>query len=178
ADDGDVVHLSIDAKFRADLHVAPRGASDIEAKGAGVALVVDLASAKRASGVTIDFVEENGRAGFKIDNPNSPADVVQIGAEQLKAKLDAGEVKELLDVRTPQEIATAVIKGSRHLDDAAMSQLESLPKDTPLVFYCHTGRRSQTAAEHFIGKGFSEVYNLAGGIDAWSQLVDPSVPRY
>jgi len=47
------------------------------------------------------------------------------------------------------------------------------------VFHCHHGIRSQSAAEYFLReKGFRNLYNLRGGIDAWSQLVDPSVPRY
>jgi monothiol glutaredoxin len=47
-----------------------------------------------------------------------------------------------------------------------------------LVFHCHHGGRSQRAAEHFAALGFTNVWNVAGGIDAWSQEVDPSVPRY
>ena len=46
------------------------------------------------------------------------------------------------------------------------------------MFHCHHGGRSQRAAEHFLALGFRNVANLAGGIDAWSQEVDPSVPRY
>ena len=53
-----------------------------------------------------------------------------------------------------------------------------LPRSTPLYFHCHRGSRSQAAAEHFIQQGFTEVYNLAGGIDAWSRDVDPGVKRY
>ena len=48
-----------------------------------------------------------------------------------------------------------------------------------MLFQCHHGIRSQSAAEYFLREqGFSNLYNLRGGIDAWSQLVDPSVPRY
>ena len=57
-------------------------------------------------------------------------------------------------------------------------RLEALPKETPLVFHCHKGGRSQAAAEHFADLGFTNVFNLAGGIDAWSQEIDPEVPRY
>ena len=59
-----------------------------------------------------------------------------------------------------------------------MAQIEQLPKDTPIAFYCHTGGRSRAAAEHFLKQGFKVVYNLAGGIDAWSRDVDASVKRY
>ena len=47
-----------------------------------------------------------------------------------------------------------------------------------LVFHCHHGGRSQAAAEHFRSRGFTNVHNMVGGIDAWSREVDPDVPRY
>ncbi|MCA1714754.1 MAG: monothiol glutaredoxin, Grx4 family, partial [Gammaproteobacteria bacterium] len=49
--------------------------------------------------------------------------------------------------------------------------------DTALAFLCHHGNRSRQAAEHFRQRGFSELYNIAGGIDAWADA-DPGVPRY
>jgi len=58
------------------------------------------------------------------------------------------------------------------------AEIEKLPRDARLVFHCHHGGRSQAAAEHFAALGFENVHNLAGGIDAWSREVDPSVPRY
>jgi len=54
----------------------------------------------------------------------------------------------------------------------------TLPKDAMLVFHCHLGARSQSATDHFRLQGFTNVHNLIGGIDAWSQEVDTSVPRY
>jgi monothiol glutaredoxin len=64
------------------------------------------------------------------------------------------------------------------LDEDALREIEGLDHSTPLVFHCHHGGRSQQAAERFLRAGFREVYNLSGGIDAWSQQVDGSVPRY
>ena len=64
-------------------------------------------------------------------------------------------------------------------DTAKTTSLKvQLPKDTPLAFHCHHGGRSNNAAEHFLAQGFKQVYNLKGGIDAWSVDVDPTVPRY
>ena len=54
----------------------------------------------------------------------------------------------------------------------------ALDRNTRIVFQCHHGIRSQSAAEYFHHAGFENLYNLAGGIDAWSRLVDPSLPRY
>ena len=82
------------------------------------------------------------------------------------------------DIRTPEERATASIPGTRLLDADVAAEIEKLPKDAMLVFHCHHGGRSQQAAEHFRSLGFKNVHNVAGGIDAWSQQIDPSVPRY
>ncbi|WAS99494.1 rhodanese-like domain-containing protein [Nannocystis poenicansa] len=134
-------------------------------------------SAARADGLRIDFVERDGEAGFAIDNPNAPAQVRPITARELQGKLAQGAVR-LFDVRTPQEQAIAAIAGARLLDEAARAEILELDRGTPLVFHCHHGMRSQQAAEFFVGQGFREVYNLRGGIDAWSREVDSGVPRY
>jgi len=104
------------------------------------------------------------------------APVRQISPAELEQLLSGGI--RLIDVRTPQENAVARIAGARLLDDALFDELLELDRSTPLAFHCHHGGRSQSAAEHFAGLGFATVYNLAGGIDAWSQDVDPNVPRY
>ena len=52
------------------------------------------------------------------------------------------------------------------------------PKDTKLAFICHTGNSSMGAAEYFRKQGFTSVHNVVGGIDAWSQEIDSSIPRY
>src|SRR5436190_693239 len=68
--------------------------------------------------------------------------------------------------------------GSRLLDQVYHDALLQRDLDTPIVFQCHHGVRSQQAAEYFRRKGFRNLSNLQGGIDAWSLLVDPTVPRY
>jgi len=102
----------------------------------------------------------------------------QLTAPELKAMLDSKVPLELLDVRTEAERAIARIEGARHLDQAAVEELQDLPRDTLLVFHCHHGMRSQAAAQRFVAQGFTNVCNLAGGIEAWSVSVDPSVRRY
>jgi monothiol glutaredoxin len=175
---GDVIHLTIDERWEHALDIGPKEPGHVTTESNGVTVQLDPMSAGKAEGVVVDFVDGPQGAGFKIDNPNKPAGVRQIGPKELKELLGKGEIKELFDVRTPKERATASIEGSKLLDDATMSYLEGLPKDTPIAFHCHHGGRSQNAAQHFLGKGFTRVYNLAGGIDAWSQQVDPKVPRY
>ena len=102
----------------------------------------------------------------------------QLAAPELKAMLDSGAAIELIDVRTEEERAIAAIDGARLLDQAYHDELLTRDRETPLVFQCHHGIRSQHAAEYFRNEGFRNLYNLRGGIDAWSALVDPAVPRY
>ena len=104
--------------------------------------------------------------------------IQQLSAPELKAMIDGGEAFELVDVRTEWERETARIGGSRLLDQVYHDHLLTLDKATPLVFQCHHGIRSQAAAEYCVEKGFRNVYNVVGGIDAWSLTVDRSVPRY
>jgi monothiol glutaredoxin len=174
---GDVIHLTITPAWEHQLDLGPKEASHVTIETNGVTVQLDRASAGRAAGVTVDFIEAADGGGFKIENPNRPAAVRQIEPKALKALLDQGKVA-LWDVRTEKERAIAQIAGTKLLDDAAMAQIEAMPKDTPLAFYCHSGARSRAAAEHFLKEGFTNLYNLAGGIDAWSRDVDPKIPRY
>jgi monothiol glutaredoxin len=178
AEEGDSLRLKIDARFYNDLSIGPREAGDLEIEVSGLVMRMDPATARRANGLVIDFLSNDQGSGFKLDNPNAPAGVRDLSVRELKHKLDAGDEFVFIDVRTPGEAMQAKIEGARLLDDDVMTELRALPKDTPLVFHCHHGGRSLRAAQHFVDLGFSEVYNVVGGIDAWSLEIDPSVPRY
>jgi monothiol glutaredoxin len=102
----------------------------------------------------------------------------QISAVDLKAMVDAGATFQLVDVRSPEERDVARLDGSRLLDQAYHDELLAMDRQTPLVLHCHHGVRSQAAAQYFQEQGFTNLANVAGGIDAWSVDVDPSVPRY
>ena len=104
--------------------------------------------------------------------------IQQLDAPALKAMIDSGAAFELVDVRNQWERDVAAIDGSKLLDQEYHDHLLTLDRATPLVFQCHHGIRSQAAAQYCEGLGFTVLFNLIGGIDAWSQLVDPSVPRY
>lgn len=175
---GDVIHLTITPSWEHQLDIGAKESTHVTLESNGVTVQLDRASAARADGVSIDFVEDASGAGFKIENPNRPAQVRQIEAKALKALLDQGTIKAFYDVRTDKERAIAKIEGAKLFDDAAMAEAEALPKSTPIAFHCHHGNRSRAAAEHFIKEGFTTVYNLAGGIDAWSRDIDPKIPRY
>src|SRR5438552_19094696 len=109
---------------------------------------------------------------------NEPAPIRQLSAPELKTLIESGIPFELVDVRSDEERAVARIEGSRLLDQAYHDALLHLDRNTPIVFQCHHGIRSQHAAEYFRQHGFVNLHNLQGRIDAWSLLVDASVPRY
>ena len=177
----DAIRLTISSRFEHDLGVESARPGDVQVEVAGLRFVLDRMSAGRADGLSFDYVEQGGQAGFKIENPNAPPTVQQIGPTELAARMAAqmavGEL-HLYDVRSPQEREIARIAGSTLLDPAVRDQILGLPRDTPLVFHCHHGGRSQQAAEYFLDQGFTRVANLRGGIEAWSVEVDPQVPRY
>jgi monothiol glutaredoxin len=85
----------------------------------------------------------------------------------------------LVDVRPPAERDIAAVTAPfEGLEEGGLERLLALPKDAPLAFLCHHGGRSAQAAMYFAQQGFSDLYNVVGGIDAWSVQVDPAVPRY
>lgn len=176
-DRDDELRVTIDSAFRHDLSLGPSQEHDVAVINNGIKLVFDPASARRAAGLVIDYVEAP-QAGFKMDNPNAPTRVEQTSPKQIKAWMDAGEPMRLLDVRTPAERSTASIEGSTLVTNENIDELMALPKSTKLVFHCHHGMRSYQAAQHFAQQGFRNLHNMVGGIDAWSTEVDDSVPRY
>jgi len=97
----------------------------------------------------------------------------------LKASLDRGETPVLLDVRQPEEIAASSIQGATCIPmNDVPSRLAELDPSKPVVVFCHHGVRSANVAAFLKGRGFKDVKNLTGGIDAWSLTADPNVPRY
>lgn len=175
---GSAVHLSIDSRWQHNFSLAPVEGHEVKAGAEGVEIFMDVATAQKAKGMKVTMEDTLQGRGFKIENPNAPAPVEPLGAQELKRKLESGEALLLFDVREPNEVQWASIEGSRRLDESAVNEINAMAKDTPLVFYCHFGQRSQAAAEHFRLQGFTRVYSLNGGIDAWSREVDPNVPRY
>ena len=173
----DMLRLAIDASFRHDLELSTPGPGDLRVTANGVTLLIDRGTARRADGLVVDYVEEP-RAGFKMDNPNAPPVVQQISAAEAKQIVEQEDGARFVDVRTPHERELAKIEGTTLLTQETLDELSALPKHTPLVFHCHHGQRSHQAALHFLDQGFTRVYNVIGGIDAWSSEVDASVPRY
>ncbi len=105
---------------------------------------------------------------------------MQVSATELDAlrKSNPDAIK-LLDVRTREEYEAVHIEGSTLFGQALMQEmLGSWDRKSQLVFIDHQGTRSMDAAAYFVGHGFENARCLRGGIDGWSQDVDPSLPRY
>jgi rhodanese-related sulfurtransferase len=105
--------------------------------------------------------------------------MTEITVFDLKRRRDGGEPLVLLDVREPDEIATAALSGATFIPMAEIpARRAELPPDTPIVVICHAGSRSARVTQFLNENGYPNAVNLAGGIDAWSVSIDPGVPRY
>ncbi len=102
----------------------------------------------------------------------------QVDVQDVKAWLDAGEDFSFIDVRPPEEAAQARIEAAEQLDFNDSGKYMNLPKDRKIVFHCRSGVRSLDVAAYFIGHGFTNVHSMRGGILAWSEQIDPSIPQY
>ena len=104
----------------------------------------------------------------------------EISASELKKRLDAGDDIQLIDVRQPDEYAFAKIEGTRLIPlGEIMARKDEIDSDREAVVLCKMGGRSARAIEALERSGFSgDLINLKGGITAWSNEVDPSIPKY
>jgi rhodanese-related sulfurtransferase len=85
----------------------------------------------------------------------------------------------LLDVREPVELELAALPETIRIPMREIpARVVELDREIPLVVMCHSGARSYRVAQYLLGNGFEQVFNLKGGIDAWSTEIDPQVPRY
>ena len=88
-------------------------------------------------------------------------------------------VHTLLDVREADEVALCSIADSLRIPMQQVPQhLAELPQEHPLIIMCHHGSRSDQVAKYLRSNGFTNVHNLAGGIDAWALIMDPEMARY
>ena len=107
--------------------------------------------------------------------------------DQAAAGLAPGVLPVVLDVREPWEVQTASVREDgfsllalpmREIPDRLAELKSTLGVGHPIACLCHHGMRSLQVANYLAQSGFSDVVNLQGGIEAWTQQVDPSVPRY
>jgi len=118
-----------------------------------------------------------------IRGEEAPAEEVGLNEEitvlELKARMDAGEKPLVIDVREPYEYAIARIPGTKLIP---LGQIEErsgeLDPESEIILQCRSGKRSADALNRLKAKGFKNLKNLVGGVLAWSDEVDPSVPKY
>jgi len=104
--------------------------------------------------------------------------IPQVSAKELKRRMDAGENLFILDVREPFEYQIANIGGKLIPQNDVPQRIGEIDRDREIIVHCKAGGRSQRIAEYLKHAGFPNVANLAGGILAWSDEVDPTVPKY
>jgi adenylyltransferase/sulfurtransferase len=116
--------------------------------------------------------------------PESPQEnavkngIPQITVKELKRRLDAGQDVQLIDVREPFEYQIAQIGGKLIPQNDVPNRLAEIDRDREVIVQCKSGGRSQRIAEFLVQAGYPRVANLAGGITAWSDEIDPKVPKY
>ena len=105
--------------------------------------------------------------------------IPDITAERVAQRLREEDPPLLLDVRERWECAVAALPDAVSIPMGELpSRLHELPTDRDVVVVCHHGVRSSQVAAWLSAQGFDRIANLSGGIDAWSQSVDPSIPTY
>lgn len=111
-----------------------------------------------------------------VDSPNSVVHVVNV--EEFKSKLDLPEA-QIIDVRTDAEVAQGIIPNAEQMDVADwnkfISATEKLDPNKPVLVYCKSGGRSNRAATYLVQNGFTEVYDLKGGITDWNNSNEETV---
>jgi len=126
-----------------------------------------------------ELIDYNQFCGIPDQPPEPVYDQSDIDPVEVKAKLDRGDNFVLIDVREPHEYQIAKMPKAVlvPLNDVGKRTGEFNPEDE-IVLHCRSGVRSGKAAELLRQNGFKHVRNMRGGILAWSDTVDPSVPKY
>ncbi len=105
--------------------------------------------------------------------------MLEISVTELKEKLDSGDKLQLVDVRETWELEICQITGVKNLPMSEIAnRAQDVEKNVETIVICHHGGRSMQVAMWLEQQGFGEMTNLAGGMDAWAAVIDPSMDRY
>jgi len=128
--------------------------------------------------VLIDYEAFCGAPGY--DRGESPAyEALEIKPEELALRLRRKDPLRLIDVREPHELSISRIKQAELIPLGEFAaRIHELDPSQEIVLLCRTGTRSARALQLLYGAGFQNAYNLRGGINAWAEKIDPSLPRY
>ncbi|MPM53195.1 Thiosulfate sulfurtransferase GlpE [bioreactor metagenome] len=123
---------------------------------------------------------------FASRGGNNPSGIQNVTVEEAKKMVEKGDVF-ILDVRTPSEFNSSHIKGATLIpvtnsggsnlspDQLLESRINEVPKDKKILVYCRSGHRSSSASKILVNAGYSQVYNMEGGINAWTGVGYPVV---
>jgi sulfur-carrier protein adenylyltransferase/sulfurtransferase len=126
----------------------------------------------------IDYHQFCGIAPEAAQEQTLKNGIPQLSVQELKQRLDAGEDVFILDVREPYEVQIATIGGTLIPQNEVPQRLAEIPRDRDVVVQCRSGGRSQRIAEFLAQQGYPNVKNLAGGILAWADQIDPTIQKY
>jgi adenylyltransferase/sulfurtransferase len=125
-----------------------------------------------------ELIDYEAFCGIRGGEESNNVAVPEIGVRELKRRVDAGEDVFVLDVREPHEYRICNIGGTLIPLGELAARVHELDSVRDIVVYCRTGARSAQAVEFLRDAGFERVWNLKGGIHAWADEVDPTLPKY
>ena len=126
----------------------------------------------------IDYQQFCGIVPETTEEKNVKNGIPQLSVKELKRRMDAGEDLFILDVREPYEYQIAQIGGKLIPQNDVPGRLAEIPREREIIVHCRSGVRSQRIAEYLRQQGYENVVNVAGGILAWADEVDPKVQKY
>ena len=126
----------------------------------------------------IDYQQFCGIVPETPQESNVKNGIPQISVKDLKRRMDAGDDFQLIDVREPYEFQIAQIGGKLIPQNDVPQRLSEIDRNREVIVHCRSGARSQRIAEYLKQAGYANVSNVAGGILAWSDEIDPKVQKY
>ena len=124
------------------------------------------------------LIDYNQFCGIRGEEAAAPTSMTDISVEELKQRLDRGDNLFVLDVREPHEYQICNLGGHLIPLNDLPKRVSELDPSKEIVVHCKLGGRSAKAADFLRQSGFTKVHNLAGGITAWAERIDPKVPKY
>ena len=125
-----------------------------------------------------ELIDYNQFCGIRGEEAAAPSTMKDMTVEELKQRLDQGEDLFVLDVREPHEYQICNLGGYLIPLNELPKRVSELDSSREIVVHCKMGGRSAKAVDFLKQSGFTRVHNLAGGINAWAERIDPKVPKY
>jgi sulfur-carrier protein adenylyltransferase/sulfurtransferase len=125
-----------------------------------------------------ELIDYNQFCGIRGEESPAPIAMTDMTVEELKKRLDGGDEVFVLDVREPHEYQICNLGGYLIPLNDLPKRVSELDSSREIVVHCKMGGRSAKAADFLRQSGFTKVHNLAGGINAWAERIDPKVPKY